>query len=308
MEKSHEQCYKEEFRRLRSLTKLQIKEPYNQYIHNSENSIKTDAAAFWSFVNQKSRTSRIPGTMSFGSTNYSEPQKVVDAFAQFFESVYLLSDPSHETNTTYDSNSSHVDLIRQPIMEDEIYGAAKKLKNKMTSGPDKIPSFLVKDCVPAFIKGLQIIFNLILKSKTFPGRWKETRVCPIFKSGNRCSVENYRSISILNNFGKLLEIILYNRIYACTCSYISEFQHGFMNRRSTITNLGIFTQLVSADNQGQLDAVYTAFTKAFDRLEILTWIIVSNLLDIMVISHVLTLQPPKYHRDLIWALCYSCCS
>nr|CAI5860158.1 unnamed protein product [Callosobruchus analis] len=42
-----------EFKRLRSLIKLQIKTAYNQYMHRVGNSLQSDPAIFWSYVNQK---------------------------------------------------------------------------------------------------------------------------------------------------------------------------------------------------------------------------------------------------------------
>jgi hypothetical protein len=49
----------------------------------------------------------------------------------------------------------------------------------------------------------------------------------------------------------------------------SEFQHGFVSGRSTVTNLCSFTQFVAEcfDARLQVDVVYTDFSKAFDRLD-----------------------------------------
>ena len=46
-------------------------------------------------------------------------------------------------------------------------------------------------------------------------------------------------------------------------------QHGFVDKRSTVTNLACFSQFVSEviDKQGQVDVVYTDFQKAFDQID-----------------------------------------
>lgn len=139
----------------------------------------------------------------------------------------------------------------------------------MTSGHDQIPSFLVKDCRYAFITPLLFIFNLILKTSVFPDVWKIARVCPVLKSGDPSQMTNYRPISILCNFAKLLEISLYGYIYPAVKNLISPHQHGFMESRSTITNLAVFSQYVASalDNHGQIDVIYTDFAKAFDRID-----------------------------------------
>jgi hypothetical protein len=100
----------------------------------------------------------------------------------------------------------------------------------------------------------------------FPDKWKLVRVTPIFKSGSRSIISNYRPISILNNFAKVFERILCFRLRNHITSFMSDAQHGFLRGRSTVTNLLEFTDRVInvLDSGGRVDAVYTDFSKAFD--------------------------------------------
>lgn len=152
--------------------------------------------------------------------------------------------------------------------ESDIRIAISKLKNKMTCGDDQIPSFLIKDCSRVLIAPLLYLFNLIVSTATFPAIWKITRVCPILKSGNPANLRNYRPIAILSNFAKVFEMSLYTQIFNTVKSYISPYQHGFVPMRSTVTNLAQFTQYAAhyMDNKGQVDVVYTDFSKAFDKV------------------------------------------
>lgn len=86
---------------------------------------------------------------------------------------------------------------------------------------------------------------------------------PIFKQ-----VETIRGVIFLNNFSKLFEILLYNRIYNSLRAQISEYQYGFLNKRLKTINLLIFTQYLSEafENNDQVDVLYTDFAKAFDRI------------------------------------------
>ena len=52
-----------------------------------------------------------------------------------------------------------------------------------------------------------------IKQGIFPDRLKIAEVTPIFKSGVKDNVSNYRPISILPVFSKVLERIMYNRVY-----------------------------------------------------------------------------------------------
>lgn len=62
---------------------------------------------------------------------------------------------------------------------------------------------------------------------------------------------------------------MHKNIVKCINNFISPFQHGFMPKRSTVTNLACFSQFVSEvlDSQGQVDVIFTDFRKAFDRID-----------------------------------------
>lgn len=102
-----------------------------------------------------------------------------------------------------------------------------------------------------------------------PKQWKKAYVCPIFKSGDITNVTNYRPISLLSNFAKVFETLLYKQLFSSLKCYISPQQHGFVEKRSTITNLACFSQYVSdsIDSRGQVDTIYTDFCKAFDQID-----------------------------------------
>lgn len=203
---------------------------------------------------------------------YARPQEIVSAFGEFFQSVYLKPDSDSLTDCRDHEQvdiGNTTDINFSPINETEVLAAIKKLKNKMTSGPDDIPSFIVKDCAGALAGPLAIFFNNCLKAKRFPALWKVAKVCPILKSGNKCQIENYRAVSLLCNFSKVFEIVIYDRIYFAVHRQLSPRQHGFIKNRSTVTNLLSFTQYISqaVDNNCQVDVVYTDFSKAFDRID-----------------------------------------
>ena len=120
--------------------------------------------------------------------------------------------------------------------------AFSKLKATLTAGPDLIPSFLVKDCATILSKPLTAIFNMIFTSCKFPEVWKESRVTPVFKCGDRSDFSNYRPITIINNFAKIFEQVVHSFICPHISGILSTCQHGFVKGRSTITNLAVKTQ------------------------------------------------------------------
>lgn len=229
--------------------------------------ISSDAKNFWSFIQSKKQQTRIPGKMFYEGEEYNNPNEIVNKFSQFFSSVYLPPNENIYNHSVSNNYSEHIGI--GTITISEVQDAIKRLKNKLTSGPDLIPSFIVRDCGNVFSLPLCILFNISIKTATFPNIWKLAKICPVFKNGDLALICNYRAISLLCNFAKVFEIVLYNRIYLSTKLLISPFQHGFMENRSTVTNLVIFTQFVSdiLDEKGQVDVIYTDFSKAFDRID-----------------------------------------
>ena len=94
---------------------------------------------------------------------------------------------------------------------------------------------IVKSSAPNLTVPLLHIFNISLKQGVFPDKLKIARVLPVFKTGNATSVSNYRPYSILPCFSKILERIMYNRLYSFLSinNLLYEKQFGFHAGHST---------------------------------------------------------------------------
>ncbi len=79
---------------------------------------------------------------------------------------------------------------------------------------------------------------------------------------------NYRPISILAAASKVFERIIFNKVYAHVKRFITPSQHGFVTKKSTLTNLLEFTTRITDSilDGGQLDIIFTDFSKAFDQV------------------------------------------
>jgi hypothetical protein len=72
-------------------------------------------------------------------------------------------------------------------------------------------------------------------SGIFPTRLNDATIKPIFKNGDKKNVANYRPISILPSFSKILEIIIYIRLMHPleTNNILAVEQFGFRTSSST---------------------------------------------------------------------------
>ena len=79
------------------------------------------------------------------------------------------------------------------------------------------------------------LFNHSLTSGCFPSEWKVSNITPVFKSGNKSTVSNYRPISLLSIPSKLLERIVHRRLlrHLLVNDILSPRQFGFHPGSST---------------------------------------------------------------------------
>ena len=78
-----------------------------------------------------------------------------------------------------------------------------------SSGFDDISARLCKDAFLVLSTQLTYMFNCSLRDGIFPDAWKAAKVIPIYKSGDREYVGNYRPVSLQLLPGKLLETIVH---------------------------------------------------------------------------------------------------
>lgn len=113
------------------------------------------------------------------------------------------------------------------------------------------------------------MFKKSLAEGVFPSLWKAALIVPVHKKGSKSDIKNYRPISILNTISKVFEKIVHSIIYSVIVNGIGPYQHGFIKRRSTTSNLATFSNYVICNMEagGQVDVIYTDFEKAFDRVD-----------------------------------------
>jgi hypothetical protein len=215
---------------------------------------------FWQYLRQKRRGTGLPSCMSIGKSTISGPVNIVDAFAEFFQSIY--SDRA-AVYTKFDSVSNHNNISLCSVSADEVFQSIKRIKSNYVQGPDGIPAFFVKDCASVLLQPMSVLFNLCIKTGTFPEIWKISKILPTHKAKDRSVIENYRPILIINNFSKIFESLIFDQLYIVLSKLISPRQHAFMRGRPTTT------QLISdsIDKRFQTDVVYLDFSKAFDSLD-----------------------------------------
>ena len=66
-----------------------------------------------------------------------------------------------------------------------VHKLLKNLKTHKTTGPDSIPSFILKAAADELAPALAVLFQLSLDQVEIPADWREALVVPIFKKGDK---------------------------------------------------------------------------------------------------------------------------
>ena len=91
-------------------------------------------------------------------------------------------------------------FVLQKVSTNFVWKELTKLKLTKATGLDGLTSRLLRDADPVVAKPITYLVNLTISTGVIPSEWKDARVTPIFKSGERNDENNYRPISVLPRY------------------------------------------------------------------------------------------------------------
>ena len=182
---------------------------------------------------------------------YTDEEKA-ECLNNFFTSISSIDDSS--TMLPPFDRKCNASLNEINITVSDVEDIISNLDVNKAVGPDLISHKLLKITCKSISKPLSALFNKSLQTATFPSKWKQSLVLPLFKKGDKSSVSNYRPISLLSCVGKLMERCVYKYLYNHLNFHnlIHPKQSGFLKGHSTIHQLlDIYHNIVSAIDSKQ---------------------------------------------------------
>ncbi|MCG7869794.1 MAG: hypothetical protein JAY74_25915 [Candidatus Thiodiazotropha taylori] len=203
---------------------------------------------------------------------------VANEFNQYFASVASqLKEPIQFSN--FEQIKSHVDSkvsssISFSIPEINQSFVRKYLFNldvTKSTGLDCIGPRVLNTAHDIICSSITHIINKSLQNSIFPTVWKNAKICPIHKSGQKDDVNNYRPISVLPTISKIIEKWVHIKFMTFLNNHrlLHQTQSGFRNGHSTESALLLMTDSwLKAVNDGKLvGCVMVDFRKAFDLVD-----------------------------------------
>jgi len=262
------------YRRVCEVTIKVAKKNYydSQFRENSQNLRKT-----WSLIKEvigvPNKTTISP-TFVVGGESITDKTIIADGLNNFFVNVghELASKiPSITTDPIATLTGNYTDsLFLNYTTVDEVIGCIKKLKNG-SPGHDGIQPDIVKRNADVIAPILVYIINLSFRDGKVPESMKCANITPVYKSGKRDEYNNYRPISVLPTFSKIIERLVFQRLYKYCMrnGIICNQQFGF--RKKLSTEMALLTAMdylsKALDEKKHVIGLFIDLRKAFDTVD-----------------------------------------
>ena len=278
--KSKSQLLMSSYRQIRNKINKQNFELKRQYFSERLAQAKGNMKESWKTINQvvnkRSKSTNIDLLKGPGREIVNR-QEISNTMNEYFCSVgkdlasKIEDAPNPMLTGKYNLNPDNKRFNFRPIVVQDIRDAMGKIKTSKSLGSDNIPSYFLKLATPYIENALVFMFNTSLETSQFPDCWKNARITPIFKEGDRAERSNYRPISVLPVISRLFEKLVFNQLYEYLVKnkLIHPGQSGFLKLHSTLTCLLKNTDdWYSGLDTGQMvGTVFIDLKKAFDTVD-----------------------------------------
>ena len=243
-----------------------LKDYYNQYFTENKDNLQKVWKGIKDIINIKSKNYSQPTCIIVNNKTITDPKEIANSFNVYYTSI--ASDILKKRK--YEGNKSHTDYLHNPLPETfvifecdqkEIEDIINTLNPRKATGPNSIPTDILHLIKKDISYPLSKIFNLSLLTGVYPDIFKIAKAIPIFKKGSQLSTSNYRPISLLSNLNKILEKLMFNRVYNFLEKYkcIYDLQFGFRKKHSTNHTLIEITESIR-----KALGIFIYLQKAFD--------------------------------------------
>ena len=235
----------------------------------------------WRLINktagEKNDKSNLIEYLKIGGIQTYNATKIINSFAKYFSEVGKKF--ADKIPTSLKSITDYLRMMRNhtksifllPTEENEIRKIAFELPTKSSSGYDNVSIVLLKEIIGDIVEPLSFIFNQSMQSGKFPDSMKLAEVILLYKSKEHYLECNYRPISLLTTISKILEKIMYKRVYDFLVEncQLYENQFGFHSNHSCEHAIGqtVRTLLKNMENKKNSVCVLLDLSKAFDTIE-----------------------------------------
>ena len=123
-------------------------------------------------------------------------------------------------------------------MLNEVKDMLRSLDCTKATGPDNLPSAILKNCASSLALSITAFFNCSFANGYFISVWKYANLCPVHTKEKKADVINYHLISLfISILSKVQEKCVLKQFLPHISTSLSSVQHGFREGLSCTTQL-----------------------------------------------------------------------
>ena len=262
------------FTNFRKKVNYLIKTEKRNYYSNKFTCNITNPKKFWQVTNEllfnkTTNTNLTNITLNINNIKINNQTEVANTFNEFFVNIGNSNNLLIPTQPVINNALTNMNLYKTTPVEIQ---NIKSLNKKSTYGHDNIPIKFYTLDNEIIAEKISELTNNVLKTGIYPNCMKIAKVTPLYKSGDKQNVSNYRPISVLPIFSKILEKVISVRFeqYLTENQIINENQFGFTTQSSTLaacTQLLNFIEL-KLDQKQIVGCFFIDIQKAYDSIQI----------------------------------------
>uniref|UniRef100_A0A669B1C7 Reverse transcriptase domain-containing protein n=1 Tax=Oreochromis niloticus TaxID=8128 RepID=A0A669B1C7_ORENI len=270
--KEVEQRYKAYRNKLTDIIRTSKQLYYRRRLYENKNNIKGTWVVLNNLIKQGSSGTSYPEYFFDANGENHNMSNIVDGFNKFFINVgpELAADiPCQKNENISNIKSNPFSLFLSATNEQEVINITLKCKSKSSMDYHDINMSVVKQVILNIASPLTYVCNLSFQSGCFPKKMKIAKVIPLYKSNDKHSFTNYRPISLLPQFSKILEKLFNSRLekFLEKNQIINVGQYGFRTQRTTSMAIIEAVEITNAlDKNKYAVGIFVDLKKAFDTI------------------------------------------
>ena len=174
----------------------------------------------------------------------------------------ISSSSNDETTTVSDKSETET----PEVTRDEVKRIVLRLRNWKAAGDDLICAEVLKNNGSAMVDWLMELSQDVWQTKQIPQEWKDATLMPLHKKKDRRICDNYQGILLLSVSGKVLALILLERLQEMIEPQLMEAQCGFRKGCGTVDQIWVVQQIVerAAEYHTPICFSFVDLTKVYD--------------------------------------------